>query len=155
MYQVQKYEQVLVPEEGKRTLSLTYVKDLVNVILQSLTISEHRNIYTVTSHPLVSIREIIKATVKILNKKIETVNAPSDFLMANEIKQWADMPLWLNSDYYTYSNEKLLNDFDISIIDLKTSIKQTIDYYRDLNWHQPIYGMSEDQKQLLLSKLKA
>lgn len=153
LYQVHQNDPILLPDNGKRLFSCTYVNDLVKVILEGISIKKHRNIYTLTSTPQISIRKIVDCTAQILGKSPNYVNASPAFLNSREIGQWVDMPLWLDADYYTYSNEKLIEDFDFQPIDFQESIKETIDYYKTLNWTEPTYGIKEKTRQKLLNTL--
>jgi GTP-dependent phosphoenolpyruvate carboxykinase len=68
--------------------------------------------------------------------------------------QWKDMPLWINSDFFTYSNQKLKEELGINLTDFKKRIEDTIDYYNNLGWPAPQYGISEIKRQELIEKSK-
>jgi hypothetical protein len=75
-------------------------------------------------------------------------------LYENHVKEWTDMPLWLDGDHFSYDNQRLKNDFNFQFTDFEQSIKETILYYDSLGWKEPIYGMSEKTKIALLNKLR-
>jgi 2'-hydroxyisoflavone reductase len=152
LYQVQKHSKILLPDHGERLFSLTYVHDLVQTIIAGIETSL-QGIYNVTSTPKASIQQIVDTAAKLLNKTFEPINASPDFLHKHEINQWSDMPLWLDSDYFTYSNKKLLEETNIQLTEFDQSLQDTIAYYNTLNWHEPIYGMPETKRLELLEKL--
>ncbi|MFT4533693.1 MAG: hypothetical protein ACI9P5_001043, partial [Saprospiraceae bacterium] len=49
---------------------------------------------------------------------------------------------------------KLLANFDLQITDFNTSLERTIDYYDQLDWPVPKFGLMEQRKQELINKLK-
>lgn len=153
LYQVKMKKKILLPDNGERLFSIVFVQDLVNTIIQSLQIQQHSNIYTVSSTPQLSIQKIVSAASKILKKNPSYVNAPPKFLLDRKINQWTDMPLWINSDYFTYSNEKLLQDFDLELTDFQEGTKTTIEYYNERGWDEPIYGMKEETRLELINNL--
>lgn len=153
LHQVRQHPQVLLPDNGLRSLSLTYVHDLVEVITQTLSISPPNKIYNVISAPLVSIRKIVDLAANILDKEPDFINAPGPFLHEQGISEWTDMPLWIDNDTDTFSNQRLTEDFDIELTRFKTSVTEAILYAEHLNWPQPKYGMDKARKQQLINKL--
>ncbi|MGH1384818.1 NAD-dependent epimerase/dehydratase family protein [Kordia sp.] len=152
LYQVQTNKTLLLPDFGEKLFSITYVHDLVNAIINALK-SDVSGIYNVTTALETSIKEIVEYAEKLLDKTAKTKNAAPSFLNENNVEQWTDMPLWLDGDYFSYDNQQLKNDFDFQLTNYEESLKNTIAYYETLNWHKPIYGMSEKTKIGLLEKL--
>ena len=153
LYQVKHNDFLFLPDNGDRKISLTYVHDIVDVIVDSLTNKLENDIYNVISSPKVGIREIVEHATDILHKKNELISAPVAFLKKNNISQWADMPLWLDGDFFTHSNHKFANDFELKLTDLKKSIEETINYYSELGWPDPKCGLTEKRRVHLLDKL--
>lgn len=153
LYQVKMNDTLLLPNNGEDQISITYVKDLVNATLKALTIPTHSNTYNVMSQEFVSIKKMVDTAKELLNKTPKTINAPTEFLIEQNIQQWTGMPLWINGDYFTYSNKKLLQDFELTLVDWTVSIQETINHYNSLNWHVPSYGISEEERQKLISLL--
>lgn len=153
LYQVQKGGTLLFPDKGQRIFSLTYVKDLVKVIIQALTHESTHNIYNVISYPKSSIRMIVEEAASMLQKDFREINATPSFLNINKVDQWSDMPLWLDCDYFTYDNDLLKKDFDWAPTPFKESLKQTIKFYNKLGWPVPKFGMPESRKLGLISDL--
>ncbi len=154
IYQALKHDKLLIPDNGERQLSLTYVHDLVNMIIEALTLKKHSNIYNAISYPQTSIGKILTTIETLENIKPAKVNATPTFLHENNISQWMDMPLWIDNDTMTFSNKKLLNDFKIDIQDFSQSVSSTIAYYKKLNLPTPKYGINEEKRQMLLEKLR-
>jgi len=148
MHQVKKYDEILIPNDGTQKISLVYVYDLVRTIIQSISPKENREIYNVVSLPEVSISEIVEATSQLLRKSPRLVFVPADYLHEKNISQWGDMPLWIDNDYYTYDNKKIVADsnYNFKPTDLSTCIKETIEYFDALGWQTPQYGIDRNQQ---------
>ncbi len=152
LYQVKYSNPLLLPDNGNRQFSLTYVNDLVDTIVRALTLNAQNKIYNVISLSLASILKIVDCASELLHKDVRKVNAKASFLKENNISQWTDMPLWIDGDYFTYSNQKLKADFGFESTTLKDSVKNTIEYYNKLGWKEPDYGMTEKTRQALIKK---
>jgi 2'-hydroxyisoflavone reductase len=155
LHQVKCGNLLLLPGNGERVFSMTYVKDLVEVIMQSMHTELPDRVYNVMSNLETSIGEIVTCTMDLMGASCDSVHAPAKFLHDHNVKQWTDMPLWLDTDYDTFSNLRLTQDFSINLTELETSIGYTIDYYHTLGWSEPTYGMSESIRLDLLEKLAA
>ena len=59
--------------------SVTYVKDLIRVIIDALNIDMGSDIYNITTYPKLSISKILELASKILDKKPEYFNADTEF----------------------------------------------------------------------------
>ena len=154
LYQVNNHHEILIPNQGKSLFSVTYVKDLVNTIIESISSENHSQVFNVTTFPKLSISMIIEYTSELLNKKPKLINATSKFLNSEQINQWTDMPLWLDCDYFTYDNSKLIKNLDVQFTEFKKSIAETIAYYQKSGWAEPKYGINETKKQELIEALK-
>jgi len=152
LHQVKKKSKIILPDAGERLFSLTYVHDLVQTIRYGLETSL-TGIYNVITTPEASIQQIVHSAAKQLQTTFETVHASPDFLYEHTIKPWVDMPLWLDGDHFTYSNEKLKKDTDLQLTTFDQSVQETIAYYDTLKWHEPIFGMPEMTRLKLLEKL--
>ncbi|OUS01983.1 hypothetical protein A9Q86_04845 [Flavobacteriales bacterium 33_180_T64] len=149
LYQVKKYEKVLLPNNGIQKTSLTYVQDLIKSIVLSINEGKDKNIYNIISHPETSIADIVNVASKLLKKSPETKNVSGKYLLDNNIYEWTKMPLWINSNYDTQDNKKILKSYNLEIVPLEESIKATIAYYQEMNWYEPKYGITR-MKQLEL-----
>ncbi len=153
LYQVRENDPLLLPEDGARQLSLTYVNDLVQGAINSLRIDTPHRVFNAVSYPVTSIGEIVAIAAELLGKRPRTINAAADFLQTNDIKQWMGMPLWINGDYFTYNNDRFVQELAIEPISLRESIRETIAYYEALEWPVPQYGLSEEERLGLLQQL--
>ncbi|MFZ1332283.1 MAG: hypothetical protein WAR83_08840, partial [Flavobacteriales bacterium] len=102
----------------------------------------------------VSIGEVVRVTEELLSRKVPVLNAMPEFLHEHGVAPWMDMPLWIDGDHFTYSNERLINDMAFKPSDLRTSIQETLAYYDARGWDEPNYGMSEQKRLELLGHLK-
>lgn len=153
LYQVKFNEILLLPDKGERQCSLTYVHDLVNTIVALLSNNVKNNIYNVISTPQTSIKQIVECAMELLNTKNKFINAKPEFLKKNKVSEWFDMPLWLDGDFFTNSNQKHDKAFELEQTSLQRSIEETIAYYDDLGWMDSKYGMTEKERMGLLEKI--
>lgn len=154
LYQVKKKNVLLLPENGERIFSTTYVSDLVETIIQSLKPDSQQEIYNVITNPKTSIKQIIDLARQSMKKDISLINCTVDFLKQNDIEQWTDLPLWINGDHFTYNDQKLKEKLGVKSTDFKLCIEKTIEYYDDLNWPKPKIGLTELRIQELLREMK-
>lgn len=154
LYQIYKENELLIPNKGENLFSVTYVKDLVKAILATLNEKLESDIYNITTLPSLSISKLVNTASSLLGKVPHKIYTDSDFLLHHHIAAWKDLPLWLNCDYYTYSNAKLMKDLKIELTDFKHSVKETIEYYNNLEWKLPTFGLSDKLKDKLISLLK-
>lgn len=91
--QVKNYQNLLIPNNGQQRFSLSYVKDLVQMIIASLKDQGTSQIYNATSTPEASISLILKHISMLMNKKPITYSTSSTFLELKKIRQWVDIPL--------------------------------------------------------------
>lgn len=153
LYQVKMNKTLLLPDNGNRLFSITYVDDLVDATIQSLTNNTIHNSFNIVSNPQLSIAQIVKTTQSLLQKSNKVINASPQFLHDNKINQWSTMPLWIDGDYFTYDNQRFIEEFYFEIINFEEATKETIDFYNKLNWLQPKYGMSEQRRRELIRLL--
>jgi 2'-hydroxyisoflavone reductase len=153
LYQVWKQGDILIPDNGQRIFSLTYVQDLVILIASMLDNKSPAETYNAISHIRVSIAEIINVASKLIRATPKLINAEPKFLHAENISEWWDMPLWQDSDSYIYNNKKMMENKSIKPKSLEQQMNDTIDYYGILNWPVPKYGIQEKKRNALLSML--
>lgn len=152
LHQVHDYSKLLMPDNGERKFSLTYVGHLVEAVMQAIR-SDISGVYNMISYESSSIGQIVDAATDVFGKTPEYVNASPSFLHEKNISQWLDMPLWIDGDHFTYSNQKLRNDFQLNMEDFKANVAKTISYCETLNWPVPQYGIMEHERQELLQAL--
>lgn len=155
LYQVQHHQELLLPNCGSSLFSITYIDDLIQSIVEALSISKHNTIYNVMSQECASIKKIVDTACLLLDKNPNRINATADFLNAQQIAEWTTMPLWINGDYFTFSNQKLKTDFKFQLKGWTESIAKTIEYYQSLGWPTPNYGMSEKKRIELINLIVA
>ncbi len=152
LYHVKKENQLLIPNHGKNLFSVTYVKDLIQIILKSLNNNIDSDIYNVITYPYLSISKLINTASALLNKHPKAIFTNAEFLNKNNIKEWVDLPLWLNCDYFTYDNTKVINNLNVNFTDFTHSVFETIKYYDKLDWKEPHYGISVKTVEKLVAK---
>lgn len=155
LYQVKKTEQLLMPEAGERIFSITYVADLVRVIQEALHRKPSKETYNAISKPDTSIKEIVGHSINLIGSSPKLVNASAEFLKEQKIREWLDMPLWINGDHFTYSNQKLESDFNFPLTDLPLALAHTMSYFEYKNWPKPHYGIDNKTKEEILNALSS
>lgn len=149
LHQVKKYKKIGLPNNGIQQFSLTYVTDLIASIEASINEKEDKNAYNIISHTNLTIKEVVKKTSQLLKKTPNLINLPHQYLQSQKMKQWLDLPLWIEADYLIFDNQKMMTTFDFEIIPFEKSLEETIAYCETLNWPKPTYGINR-RKQLRL-----
>lgn len=153
LYQVKMNKELLLPEQGKRKFSLTFVSDLVDLISTSIYNSTN-GIFNAVSHVNSSIETIVEAAKSGLDKNPNSMNASAAFLEQEQISQWMEMPLWINGDHFTFSNQKAKKELSFEPRYFDETVVETIAFYDKLDWLEPTYGIAESQRLKLLQKLQ-
>lgn len=153
LYQVKMNNVLLLPENGLRLFSTTYVSDLVEAIIQCLNLSKSET-FNVITNPRTSIKQIIHLASQTIKTDNSIINVSADLLKREGVSQWTDMPLWINGDYFTYTDQKIKERLGIRMTQFKMSLDKTIEYFDSINWPQPKYGMTEKTRQKLIKKMK-
>lgn len=152
IYQAAKREKIIVPESGERKFSITYVKDLVKTILETIESSIGNQVFNCITYPEVSIAVILNEVLKEVETEPKLINMDADFLFEKGIKQWEDIPLWLNTDDFTFSNQSLKTEFNFKPTIFENSVKTTVDYYAKLGFPEPNYGINKALQNELLKQ---
>ena len=155
LYQAKKCKNILIPNRGENLFSVTYVKDLIQVIMSVIQSNIISDVYNITTCPKLSISKITELASKILGTQPDFYSAGSEFLEQNNIAQWTDLPLWLDCDYFTYDKSKAIDNLGLEITDFETSLVETIEYYKQLDWPKPQFGITDEIKESLVAKLVA
>ena len=139
-----------MPNNGNDKITLTYVNDLVKIIIKSMELKTHSTIYNATTHSPISLMEILESVCKTNT----VINVTTTSLISNNIKPEIDIPLWFNSSLM-FNNEKLTNDFQIELKSFSESIVETMDYYNSLNWQLTGAGLTIKAENELVEKLSS
>ncbi len=153
LYRIQHQDKILLPEGGKTQLSFTYVDDLVKTMIEAIEIKEHRTIYNVFTHPILSLKDLTASMANALEKEPEWIDVEADWLQSKQVHQWAGVSFWTSKDMLTGDNEKIKADFELQFEDLETTFKKTADYYEGLGWQKPKYGIALEKEQELIEEL--
>ena len=143
-------DELLLPNDGKSKFSVSFVEDLVDMILCGMKPNPITGEYNAVSTAQCSIARIVASACRILNKQPGRANASPSFLKHNNIAQWTDMPLWIDGDHFTYSNDKMVHTTGIMCQDFTDSVQKTIGFATKKHWPVPNYGISEQRRIELL-----
>lgn len=153
LYQAKMNDTLLLPDNGVRRFSITYVHDLVSSIVNALHRDDLEGVYNVVSQEATNIITLVAETCKQLSREVELVEASRSFLYREKVSQWVDMPLWIDGDHFTYSNQKMRQDLVEQPVSLSQSLETTLAYYTQLQWPVPRYGIPEKTRHSLLQKV--
>jgi 2'-hydroxyisoflavone reductase len=131
LYKAKKQKTIIIPGNISDKITLTFVSDLIDIIVQSIEIKSHSTIYNVPTHKPLTLSEIIKT----IEMNISLVNIDSETLIDNGFLPEENIPLWFNSSLML-SDEKLKLDFKIRT-SFEESINHTKTYYSKMNWPEP------------------
>lgn len=154
LFQTEKQNDVIIPNNGQQPFSVTFVDDLIHCIIELIELDGNSEVYNICSSPTLSITKIVDHLAEIMKRNPTRHYAKSSFLKNENIQEWIDLPLWLDCDYFTYDNSKLITKLNYNFIDFEVSLKRTIDYYKEMSWPFPKYGLPDERKEELISKLK-
>lgn len=137
LYKIRQGECIVLPEEGKDTISLTYVKDLAKIITWAIHTRKVNKVYNVSTHPGLKLQALGKEMARVLGReftcsKVETLLPRQKQQMCGK-----EFELWARGGH-TYCNEKIRRDSGINFLDFEESLKRTVQWYSARNWPMPV-----------------
>ncbi len=154
IYQVKNNDPILLPDNGERLFSVTYVQDLVQTIMMGLK-THKTGTYNVISNPKISIKQIVNDVTRSMDKAPKILNISPYVLNKNNVQQWINMPLWIDGDHFTFDNKSLKKNFDLRLTDFSQSVDETISYYNSIGWKEPVYGITEQDRKKLIAEIQS
>lgn len=154
LHQVKCMDELLLPDNGERKFSVTYVKDLVHAIMRSMEQPTRSTVYNAITVPEASIAEIVRVTSALLERPLACRNVTPAVLKEHGVRPWLDLPLWIDGDHFTYSNERIKEELAFEPSDLRKSLEGTLAYCDERGWQEPAYGIKESERRELLKKCK-
>lgn len=154
IYRSKFRDKILVPNNGNNFASYTYIDDLVNIIIKSISVEKHSSVYNVISFPRLTVKNILLSACKLFCTSPVLVNADYDFLFSKNIRQWSDIPLWINGDYYVFDNSLIKKDYNYNFPDFYVTLTNTIEYYENLDWKPPVAGISFINERELIKEIE-
>lgn len=145
LYRAKNKNPFILPNNGKDKITLTYINDLVEIMIQSIEIKTHSTVYNVTTHEPFTLKKMTLC----MNKNALTVDVQSKILYENNIIPGKDIPLWFDTNL-EIDNGKLLKDFEPKITQFEKSVTETNNYYESLNWPIPKTGLTIERKHEIL-----
>jgi 2'-hydroxyisoflavone reductase len=145
LYRAKFFDRILMPQDF--SLSLTYADDLVAGIIAAIETDAHQSMYNTITHE-VSLREVVKTTAHLLNRRVEFIDADNSLLEKNDV-DLSVFPLFVPMNLQIEGN-KWLQDFSVSPTEFTTAISETINYHDAIGWQAPKAGLSiEKEKEIL------
>lgn len=163
-HRVQTQKQLLYPNDGKVRISYSDISDFARIMIQAIDVPHNFDVYNASSYNA-SIGDVVKGAMKALDKSPELVNASIGFLAEHKIKQWLELPLWLDTEFHIIDNSRLKKDFNFTPNTLDDTIVSLVEYYNTLNWYLPgsnpflkerkvFGGISLEKEQKLIDLIK-
>lgn len=153
--QIQREEKLVLLENGKRKFSMTYGKDVGQLILKALKSKKENQVFNCISTTRSSIDWVVKLIEEHSGKSANKTSVSAEQLKANDINEWTDIPLWLSSDAFTYSNQKAINEIGFKPTSLDLGIHETLDYFKQLDFPNCKFSMTDCEKHNLLDAIEA
>lgn len=154
LHQVKCMDELLLPDNGERKFSVTYVQDLVDAIVRAIQHETSSSVYNAITKSEVSIGEIVRTTSDLLGRSVPYFDAPPELLKRNGVRPWVDIPLWLDGDHFTYSNQRIKTELAFEPSPLRRSLEETLAYEEARGWPAPKSGMTESRRRELVDLLE-
>lgn len=154
LHQVKTYQKILIPDQGTPSVSVTYVDDLVDLLLAALAGGANNETYNAVSRPELSINELVEEASILLGKNPELVHVPAHTLYDHGLTEWRDIPLWVSNDHHTYGNQKMRTTFPDMVSGFRQSMVSLLSHYDDLNWPVPRCGIDRKQQNNLMEAIR-
>jgi len=155
-HKAQTQNAFLIPE-GNNVISYTDVEDLTQTMIQAINVQNHFTTYNAYSYST-SIRAFVQKAMKHSGRTPELINAPPQLLEKYKVEEWTGIPLWVNSDYLTIDNSRLLQDFDLTLNTSDQTTEALMAYYANsLKWRQPnsrLGAISLEKEKTLMDLLR-
>lgn len=147
LWKIRQQQPFVMPKCEQEKITLTYITDLVNIVIQSIEIKEHNTIYNTSTHEPFSLKEILQK----MDENMQGVEIDTQTLIEKGVTPGIAAPLWFNLPLKV-SNQKLINDFKITLIPFEQSIEETSAYYESLGWQTPKVGIDATLEEELLQQ---
>lgn len=144
--------QVLAPESPGFPVQMIHAADQARWLLKILE-SDRMGVYNVTSdNGTYTLGEIIDTAKRLTGSDAQPAWVSSEFLLAQEVRPWMGLPLWLPEAQLNMSkvSARKAVDTGMTLMPLEDIIQSTIDWFRDEPEREWPAGMPEDQEQRLL-----
>ncbi len=145
LYRAKNQNPFILPNNGKDKITLTYINDLVDIIIQSIEIKTHSTIYNVTTHEPFTLKEMVYS----MDKNARFVEIDSKLLFDQNVLPGRDIPLWFDTDL-EIDNSQLFKDFEPKFAQFDQSILEMMAFYESLNWPIPITGLTIEREHEIL-----
>ena len=147
LWKIRQQQRFVIPKCEHEKITLTYISDLVNIVVRSMDIKEHSIFYNTSTHEPYSLKEILLK----MDANMQAIEIEVPTLLEKGITPGMSAPLWFNLSLKV-SNEKLKQDFNIEFIPFEQSIEETKVYYQQLQWPKPKAGFDPAIEQELLQE---
>ncbi len=145
--------ELLLPEEGVRKTTFSYVDDLASAMLAGIDAHPERQSFNAGTH-ILSFAEIVASAAAQMQVSPDIVSAPAAFLIEQGIQQWTDMPLWINGNDLQVDSRNFCHEFLPSPTKWTDALSATIEYYEPRGWPAGNYGISPEKEQELIGLIR-
>lgn len=148
---IRKKEKIILPENGRYSLSLTYCVDLLETILKCLNSQIKTGTFNCVSDEPLKIREFLEKIRDELKSNCKFISVDSHVLKGEKLSA-KDFPFWFGTNI-KIDNTRLKKHLGAKFVSNEKSIQETIDYYEKHNWQSPKIGMSHEEENKLIEKM--
>lgn len=150
LYRAKTQDRILIPDEGKELMNLSFVDDLVAFVQESIEIERHGFDYNIPTHPANSLKEKLNIMSEVLGTAPAYHSLPLDEIIEYLKPLKTSLPCFRGHDDLQISNTKLLTDFKTVPLSFKGSIEQMAAYHEKLGWNEGIAGLRVKDEMALL-----
>ena len=147
LYRAKFCDKVLLPPNDF-PLSLTYVADLANGILNAIDAPYQGQLYNTISSNGVTLHQVVETAAGLLNRQIELVSS-TDAILEKHEAGYSDFPLYVPMPLQI-DGSKWLHHFSTIPVTFTDTVKQTLLYCNTVNWALPKAGMSIEKERLII-----
>lgn len=146
----------LLPDDGLTITTKTYAPDLASAFVAALTSrSALGNAYNIAETEPMSLRDTLYHIGNHLGKKpLERANSvSSSLLLAEKVKPWADLPLWIPRTHLLIDTHRSRRDLSFVSTPTAKALANATDAFLGEN-RTPKTGLSQGAEAELINKLK-
>lgn len=146
LYKIHQQKPFVFPCTNNTEVTLTYIKDLIDVLLMSLIIKDNNTIYNVTSNKPFTIKDMLLQ----INSNMNGVEKSDSDIQSKLNNTKINFPLCFDINFKINSN-RMRTDFELRSLTFNETVQECQNYYNSLGWKTPILGLNPEQELAILS----
>jgi len=135
-YKAHHRDELLVADNGSKTISFTHVKDLAATMIKCIEADHNYNVYNCVSFNT-NISSFLDLFEQKTGKTIKRFSASTQTLLDNKVGIWTGLPLWIDGDYMMMDNTRIKTDLGIEMSSIEETVDALLDFYgNDKQWSE-------------------